>query len=191
MYVDFAIIDTDNEDKKVKETICSALKYNVNSITVPYYLLKSCKPILKNSNTDLSCLVDFPLGISDGKTRCYAVEQAISCGANSIDISMPQNLAANRKYEKIREDIRNIRTIYYFFRTHTHISQSILGVRWRDRRERRERRLGRTGGWPRTPQPTSSRTPASRIREVARTARPAARHREPPRRDREQGQHGD
>lgn len=111
MYVDFAIIDTDNEDKKVKETISSALKYNVNSITVPYYLLRSCKPVLKNSNTDLSCLVDFPLGISDSKTRCCAVEQAIACGANSIDISMPQNLAANRKYEKIREDIKNIRTI--------------------------------------------------------------------------------
>jgi deoxyribose-phosphate aldolase len=111
MYVDFAIIDTDNEDKKVKETICSALKYNINSITVPYYLLKSCKQILKNSKVDLSCLIDFPLGISDNKTRCYAIEQAISCGATSVDISMPQNLAANRKYEKIREDIRNVKTI--------------------------------------------------------------------------------
>jgi deoxyribose-phosphate aldolase len=111
MYVDFAIIDTDNEDKKVKELVSSALKYNINSITVPYYLLKTCKPILKNCNVDLSCLIDFPLGISDCKTRCYAVEQAIAFGIDSIDITMPQNLAANRKYEKIREDIRNIRTI--------------------------------------------------------------------------------
>lgn len=111
MYVDFAIIDTDNEDKKVKEIVNSALQYNVHSITVPYYLLKSCKQIIKNFSADLSCLIDFPLGISDPKSRCYAVEQAIASGATSVDISMPQNLAANRKYEKIREDIRNIKTI--------------------------------------------------------------------------------
>lgn len=48
------------------------------------------------------------MGISDQKTRRFAVEQAVKNGANSVDIAMPQNLAANRKYDKIREDIKNI-----------------------------------------------------------------------------------
>lgn len=111
MYVDYAIIDTDIEDKKAREKIASAIKLNVNSITVPYYLLKSCKSLIKNSSSRLSCLVDFPLGISDPKTRYFAVEQAVASGANSIDISMPQNLAANRKYDKIRDDIKSIKSI--------------------------------------------------------------------------------
>lgn len=111
MYIDFAIIDTDIEDKKARQKILEAIEWNVNSITVPYYLLKSCKSLIKTPEINYGCLIDFPLGISDAKTRCHAVEVAISSGANAIDISMPQNLAANRKYDKIREDIKNVKSI--------------------------------------------------------------------------------
>lgn len=109
MYVDFAIIDTDLDEKQAKQQITEVLKYGTKSICLPYYLVKSCKYLIDTEIIDLSCFVDFPIGISDIKTRRFAVEQAISAGVNTIDISMPQNLAANRKYEKIREDIKNIK----------------------------------------------------------------------------------
>lgn len=107
MYVDFAIIDTDITDKEAKQKIAEAMNYKVDGITVPFHLLKYLKPIKKNIHK--SCLIDFPMGISDLQTRIFAVEQAIAAGANSIDIAMPQNLAANRKYDKIRDDIQAIK----------------------------------------------------------------------------------
>lgn len=108
MYIDFAITNTDINDTDVKQLIINILKYKVDSITVPYYLLRNLKASIDTNNTHLSCLIDYPLGISDLKTRRFAVEQAIKAGASSVDITMPQNLAANRKYDKIREDIRAI-----------------------------------------------------------------------------------
>lgn len=105
MYIDFALIDTDLSDADAKKCIEEIIKYPINSITVPYYLIKSVKNLIPEQIL-LSCLVDYPLGISDIKTRQCAIEQASKTGSVCVDISMPQNLAANRKYEKIREDIR-------------------------------------------------------------------------------------
>lgn len=108
MKIDFAIIDTDKNEAEIKKIIgdINNLSYNIDSITCSFYYLKLIKSLLKEK-TQLSCLVDFPLGTSDSKTRLYSVEQAIRGGATCVDLVMPQNLASNRKYDKIREDIHN------------------------------------------------------------------------------------
>jgi deoxyribose-phosphate aldolase len=105
MYIDFAFIDTEINESQAKETIKFIIDNGyVNSITVPIYFTKIIKPYI-NNGLDFSCLIDYPLGISDTKTRACAIKETIKLGFNTIDISMPQNLAANRKYDKIREDI--------------------------------------------------------------------------------------
>jgi deoxyribose-phosphate aldolase len=109
MYIDFLLQDTDFSEIEVREIVNKVVerKY-INSITVPHYLIKLVKSIINDNALDFSCLVDYPLGISDSKSREFAASQAIKSGINTIDIVIPQNLAANRKYDKIREDIRNI-----------------------------------------------------------------------------------
>jgi deoxyribose-phosphate aldolase len=115
MFIDFILNDTDIDENEAKNIIQNVVNTKIiNSITIPYYLIKSTKNIIQNSSInspiDFSCLIDYPLGISDSKTRDFAVTQAIKSGTTTIDIVMPQNLAANRKYDKIREDIKNITT---------------------------------------------------------------------------------
>jgi deoxyribose-phosphate aldolase len=105
MYIDFAIINTEISESEAKTILQEIKNYTVNSITVPYYLIKSFKNLIPTDNK-LSCLIDYPLGIADIKSRRYSIEQANAAGACTVDISMPQNLAANRKYDKIREDIK-------------------------------------------------------------------------------------
>lgn len=107
MYIDFAFIDTDINDANAKNIVTEIIKYPINSITVPYYLVKSIKNLVPNDRISLSCLIDYPLGISDTKTRQFAIDQAFKVGINFVDVAMPQNLAANRKYDKIRDDIKN------------------------------------------------------------------------------------
>lgn len=111
MYIDFAINNTDINDTEAKSLITALINYPVNSITAPYYSIKSIKNILGNTSIGLSCFIDYPLGISDPKTRLYAAEQATKLNINFIDVAMPQNLACNRKYDKIREDIKGITEI--------------------------------------------------------------------------------
>lgn len=131
MYIDFAINSTDINDAEVKALIVEAIKYHTNSVTVPYYLIKTTKQLVSyhNKKITISCFIDYPLGISDVKTRYFSVEQAHKAGANSIDISMPQNLAANRKYDKIREDIK---TIHNYCNEHNLDIKYILEYRFFD-----------------------------------------------------------
>jgi deoxyribose-phosphate aldolase len=105
MYIDFAIINTEITESDAKNILLNIKNYPINSISIPYYLFKSFKSLLSDK-IRLSCFIDYPLGISDLKTRLYAVTQAHAAGFNTLDICMPQNLAANRKYDKIRDDIK-------------------------------------------------------------------------------------
>lgn len=111
MYTDYSIIDTDISESdarnNIKHVIDSGL---VNSITAPFYFIKLLKPHV-HTGLDLSCLIDYPLGVSDNKTRPMAITQAIKAGFNTVDIAMPQNLVSNRKYDKIRDDIQSAKDI--------------------------------------------------------------------------------
>jgi deoxyribose-phosphate aldolase len=109
MKIDFAIIHNDKNESEIKD-ILNKIILNpsiVTSITCPFFYIKSCKTIVKNT-IPISCLIDYPLGIADLKTRLFAVQQAHKAGVSYIDICMPQNLASNRRYEKIRDDVKNI-----------------------------------------------------------------------------------
>lgn len=109
MIVDYCLSSCDLKEAEAREYVKLAIQYNwLNSITVPFYLIKSVKSVITKESVKLSCLIDYPLGMSDTKTRAFAAQQAIKNGAEVLDIVMPQNLASNRKYDKIREDIKNI-----------------------------------------------------------------------------------
>jgi deoxyribose-phosphate aldolase len=111
MYTDFALIDTGVSESDAKNLIKYVIDKDLtNSITVPFYFIKLLKPYITDG-LDCACLIDYPLGISDQFTRTVAVSQAIKAGFNTLDISMCQNLASNRKYDKIREDIKNIKEV--------------------------------------------------------------------------------
>lgn len=110
MHIDFALPYVDTNDTEVKQVVSDVLSYQstVGSITASHYYLKTIKNIIitKNSGVGLSCLIDYPIGVSDTKSRLISIEQAHKAGANMVDITMPQNLASNRKYDKIREDTK-------------------------------------------------------------------------------------
>lgn len=112
MIIDYCLCSGDIDEIEAKENIKIVSQYKcVESVTVPYYLIKSTKTILANKSIKISALIDYPLGLSDSKTRMCAVEQSVKNGADWVDVCMPQNLASNRKYEKIREDIKNLSEI--------------------------------------------------------------------------------
>jgi deoxyribose-phosphate aldolase len=112
MYIDYIINDTDTTDNDIKDRIQYIISNNItiNSITISYYLFKALKTLINqiHNKPDISILIDYPLGISDPKSRQFMVNQAVKTGASALDVCIPQNLAANRKYDKIREDINNI-----------------------------------------------------------------------------------
>lgn len=111
MYIDYSIISYDTKDSTIKQNLKELLDISIiQSVTAPYHFVKSLSSYLP-SNIKLSCFIDYPLGISNIGARVEACKEAIRSGADSLDISMPQVLVANRKYDKIREDLKLIQEI--------------------------------------------------------------------------------
>lgn len=109
MYIDFIFNDTSFTDAEVKTMAHQILDLKIiNSITCAYHAIKPIKAVLQDAEVGISCLIDYPLGISDLKTRQTAIQQAADIGCNYIDIVMPQIITSNRKYDKVREDVKTI-----------------------------------------------------------------------------------
>lgn len=77
----------------------------IKTIILPPYFIKYARGIL-GYDKNISCLVDFPMGMSDLKSRASMTNFGIKNLANYIDIVIPSNYLTNRKYDKIREDIK-------------------------------------------------------------------------------------
>jgi deoxyribose-phosphate aldolase len=77
----------------------------VETVVLPPYFIKYARGLLGNTK-NISCLVDFPMGMSDIKSRASLSSFGIKNLANYIDIVIPSNYLTNRKYDKIREDIK-------------------------------------------------------------------------------------
>lgn len=77
----------------------------ISTVILPPYFVKYARGIL-GYEKNISCLVDFPMGMSDIKSRASISSYGIKNLANYIDIVIPSNYLTNRKYDKIREDIK-------------------------------------------------------------------------------------
>lgn len=109
MYIEYAYYDLSSNDTETKQNVSQAIKLGIKDISVlPTYI-----KMIKSTNNDIvvSCPIDYPMGILDLKSRISAVENAIKNGADIVDIVCPSYLLCHRKYDKFREDIKNLKDL--------------------------------------------------------------------------------
>jgi deoxyribose-phosphate aldolase len=130
--IEYVIYDLDLDEEEIKKKILDSKVLNINSISVPYFYTKLVKSLIKDTQIIVSNSIDYPYGLSDTKTRNEAIKNAISNGAQKIEIVIQNNLLSNRKYDKIRADVKsntdiclsnNVSITYYLeYRVFTHHS---------------------------------------------------------------------
>lgn len=104
-YIECGYYDIAANENEMKEFVIAAIKYQPELISVfPHYI----KLVKNNSNNiPVGCLIDYPLGLLDLKSRLLATEFAIKSGANVIELVAPTYHLCNRKYDKFREDVKS------------------------------------------------------------------------------------
>lgn len=107
MYIEYACYDHVLSEDEVKNNVSSAIKLGVKNISTYSYSISSIRSIIPE-DISLSVPIDFPYGISDLKTRNFNINQLSKIeNIKTIDIVAPCKILANRKYDKLREDIKN------------------------------------------------------------------------------------
>jgi deoxyribose-phosphate aldolase len=105
MIVEFSAYDTATSDEELKEIFKELQQTHVDNVCVFLSHIKLARANLAE-NIKISTSIDYPLAISDTKTRLIAIESAIKQGAQIINIVAQPYYLCNRKYDKFRDDIK-------------------------------------------------------------------------------------
>lgn len=102
--IEYGHYDLASNEVEVKDYVMQALKFQPNTVSVLPYYVKSVKNLVVG-HADISCVVDYPFGLSDTQSRLLSIEQAIKDGVDIVELVMCNPLLCNRKYEKLRKEL--------------------------------------------------------------------------------------
>jgi deoxyribose-phosphate aldolase len=111
MHLEYCHYDITLKDLELIEIINKVIKFDLKTISVLPSYLKTLKSILSNTDIAASAPIDFPLGTMDLKSRLSVAENCIKNGASILDVVCPTHLLCNRKYDKFREDIKEMQSL--------------------------------------------------------------------------------
>jgi deoxyribose-phosphate aldolase len=110
MIIEYYHYDIATKDSELSAIIEKISKYNIQLLSVLPSHVKIAKSFLPQ-HISLSTPIDYPFGILDAKSKLSSIEHVIKYNVNIVDIVCPSYYLCNRKYEKFKEDIKNIQSL--------------------------------------------------------------------------------
>ena len=113
-YIDHTFLKPAGDAEAVVALCQEAKKYRFASVCVNPCEVEACARALRTSKVKVCTVVDFPLGQSTNRARCFEAMDAIQAGADELDLVVNQRLLkyAPRKCEaELLQWVRTCRTI--------------------------------------------------------------------------------
>ncbi|MDO4377568.1 MAG: deoxyribose-phosphate aldolase [Erysipelotrichia bacterium] len=107
-YIDHTLLKPEATHKQIEELCHQALKYDFASVCVNSCYASYCYQLLKDSDVKVCCVVGFPLGACDSKTKAFETKQAIAAGAQEIDMVINIGLAKEHNWQAVKDDIAEV-----------------------------------------------------------------------------------
>lgn len=96
-YIDHTLLKPTATNEAYTKLCEEAIKYEFAGVCVPPHFVKLCNRLLHETNLKLSTVIAFPFGYENTQTKVFAIQKAITDGANEIDAVM--NIAALKSGE--------------------------------------------------------------------------------------------
>jgi deoxyribose-phosphate aldolase len=87
-YIDHTILSEDATQERVERVCLEAITYRFASVCVNGCWVPLCARLLSGSGVKVCCVVGFPLGAMSTKAKVFEAKQAITDGADEIDMVM-------------------------------------------------------------------------------------------------------
>ncbi len=92
----------------IKAAIDDGIKYSTASVCIPPYFVKRAAGY-SEGRIKICTVVGFPNGYSTTKTKLYEAREAISCGADEIDMVINVGEAKSGHFDAVRDEISIIK----------------------------------------------------------------------------------
>ena len=107
-YVDHTLLKQVSTWDDIKIICDDAIKYNIASVCIPPSFVKQAKEYVGNK-MKVCTVIGFPNGYNTTKVKVFETEDAITNGADEIDMVINIGDLKDKKYDKILSEINEIK----------------------------------------------------------------------------------
>ena len=95
----------------IKKLCEEAFFYNFKSVCVNPYYVSYAKKLLENSEVRVCTVIGFPLGMNTMQTKLFEAKEAITNGADELDMVINVGALKDKNYDLVEKEIGFIREI--------------------------------------------------------------------------------
>lgn len=103
--IDHTLLKPDATAKDIKDLCAEAKKHNFASVCVNPVHVSLAAELLKKTNVKVCTVIGFPLGATTSETKAFETKNAITNGAQEVDMVMNIGALKSGDYAKVRKDI--------------------------------------------------------------------------------------
>lgn len=108
-HIDHTLLKAYARWEDIQKLCEEAISYKTASVCVPQTYIKRIKE--KYPSLNICTVIGFPLGYNSTASKIVEVQKALEDGANEIDMVINISDAKNGDYEKVEDEIRQIREV--------------------------------------------------------------------------------
>ena len=107
-YIDHTLLKPEATVKQIQELCMQAKDYSFASVCVNPDYVAVCHELLKDSPVRVCTVIGFPLGSNTTATKAFETKDAISNGADEIDMVINVSALKNKDYDYVLKDMQAV-----------------------------------------------------------------------------------
>ncbi|MBR6233705.1 MAG: deoxyribose-phosphate aldolase [Erysipelotrichaceae bacterium] len=108
-YIDHTLLKADASLEAIKKLCDEAREYDFKSVCVNTCNIEFCKKQLEGSDVLVCCVIGFPLGAMSTEAKVFEAKDALSKGADEVDMVFNIGRLKDRDYDYVTDEIAQIK----------------------------------------------------------------------------------
>lgn len=110
-FIDNTLLKADAKEEDIRALCKDSVEYNFKSVCVNPSFITLCKECLKGSNVLVCTVIGFPLGSMTKESKVFEAQDAISKGADEVDMVLNISKLKDHNYDYVKDEIRSVKKV--------------------------------------------------------------------------------
>lgn len=106
--IDHTLLKPDATAPEIDKLCAEAKQYGFCSVCVNTYWVPRCKAALAGSKVKVCCVVGFPLGAMDTRSKAFEAREAVAAGAQEVDMVINVGALKSGDWAAVEQDVRAV-----------------------------------------------------------------------------------
>lgn len=107
-YIDHTLLKPEATEEQIKKICAEAKEYGFASVCVNPTWVSLAAEELKGASSKVCTVIGFPLGASTSATKAFETKDAITRGADEIDMVINIGALKSKQYDVVENDIKAV-----------------------------------------------------------------------------------